>query len=600
MNYEIPRGKDLSLLLNGVEVEDTGVEIPGAQEVYTDKLHIRNYCELSEDKVCDHRAAIYVDKAGFIAEKSVSAAVQGGAWDGAGADGVSIAGSGPDFSAVIVDGGKYTLKNAKIELLSDSDGKKTCDFAGLGSAVCAFNGGQIRVENCEICTEGVAKCTIVADDGSDVVVKDCKLSALGGELYEGYENSADFNWMVAPPWVLGIKGNARGTNLMGQKSSTVVVNTDVTVRNWGALSTDTGAKNRLTVADTSLTLIGRPDETVNPYHKTWGSGYGTYILGCDEFFYGVKMNVGTYIGIAREGNAIYRSSKGVVRAESPTTGEVLYEAPGKDNVSELNSDGFGIMCHGHADLTFTEGTVMNTESAAFLLRCGGINIKIEDGAQIRPADGVLVQIIDDDDATVGVNWDSPIELHFNKEFNEKPGWPSENGQISSMMPPPPPREPRPDEEPDEEELRRKPDFYVNFSAEDTVLTGDLLNGSGYYGQKAKQLYVTLGAGASLTGRISATETRHINEKGEQNTHFTIDEYYYLGRVENRNHYNGDNDVEVTLEEGSAWTVTGESILSKLTVNEGAVLNGSVTVDGEAIVPAAGKTYAGRIVVSREA
>jgi len=401
--------------------------------------------------------------------------------------------------------------------------------------------------------------------------------------------------MVAPPWVLGIMGNARGTNLMGDKAATVLVNTDVQAANWGALSTDNGSDNRLTVIDSTLSVVGCEADKKDPYHKTWGSGYGTYILGCDEDFRGVKMNVGTYIGIAREGNAIYRSSKGSIRVVSPTSGKVLYEGEGKGAVCELNSDVFGIMAHDKAELTLTDGTVMNTRNAAFLMRAGGVVIRIEDGAKVNPADGVLLQIIDDDDMTVGVDWNAPKEIQFHTDFYEKEGWPSENGQITSKMPPPDPSD-MPPPPPGDEEMP-EPRFDVHFKASDTALTGDLYNGSGYYGQQAKQLYVTLGKGASLTGSISATETIHVDENGKQNTHFTIDEYYYLGHVANRVFFNEDNKVEVTLEAGSSWTVTKPGIITALTVMDGACLNGTVRVNGSDVRPEPGKTYTGIVEVS---
>lgn len=559
------------------------------------KLDVKFSCEMSPDKQIDFHSAMYVDANG-LSDLSETAVIQG-EYSAEGADGIVIESDDPGFNGIITEGVNFSLKNSKISLITKADGSEVCDFIGLGSAVAAYNDAHVEIENCEISTEGVAKCAIYADNGADVIVKDSKLSILGGKLYDGYVNTADFNFMVAPPWVLGITGNARGTNLMGRKASTVLVNTDVVARNWGVLSTDNGFENVLAVIDSDLTLVGDPEaEKVNPYYKKYGSGYGTYILGCDEEFHGVKMNVGTYIGIARTGNAIYKSSKGNLRVVS-AKGEVLYEGEGKGRISELNSDCFGIMAHDISNLTFTEGTVMNTEHAAFLMRCGGINIDINDGSQINVKDGVILQIIDDDDATVGVDWGSKYELHFYTEFNEKAGWPSENGQISSMMPPPemPPMPPMDDGEP--EPYMHEPMFFVNFKASDVTLNGSLYNGSGYYGQKAKQMYVTLGAGATLNGGISATETIHVNEKGEQNTHFTIDEYYYLGHVVNRVFFNGDNAAEVVLEAGSVWNVTEEGELTALTVNEGAVLNGKVTVDGEPIIPEAGKAYTGKIIVS---
>ena len=597
MSVNIPENKLLTVVADGAEITyDPGKAYAPESCVFTEKLPIRHSCEINEDKKTAYRTALFVTEDGVSRAHSVVAAISGGSFDDQGAEGVCVKAGSPDFSALIVQGGKYSLKNAKLFMLTNGDGMDSCDFVGYGSAVCAFDGAKIELENCEIETEGVAKCTVFVDDGSDAVIKNCRLSAMGGKLYEGYVNSADFNYMVAPPWVLGITGNARGTNLMGSKASTVLVNTDVKAANWGALSTDNGENNLLVVVDSSLTVVGSEADKKDPYFKKFGSGYGTYILGCDEDFRGVKMNVGTYIGIAREGNAVYRSSKGNIRVVSPTTGEVLYEGEGKGAISELNSDVFGIMAHDRAELTLTDGTVMNTGNAAFLMRAGGVKIRVEDGAKVSPADGIILQVIDDDDATVGVDWNAPKEIQFHTEFNEKEGWPSENGQISSMMPPPDPSD-MPPPPPDGEEMPApQPD--VRFFASDTVLNGDLYNGSGYYGQPAKQMYITLGKGAVLNGSISATETIHVDENGKQNTHFTIDEYYYLGHVANRVFFNGDNAVEVVLESGSEWNVTKEGILSSLTVCEGAKLSGKVTLDGSEIVPEAGKTYTGKLVVSR--
>ena len=591
-----PLDKLVTVVSGGREVPFVpGREYADDEIILTDRLPVAHSCELSEAKKTEYRTAIYVTKDGVVPNCSASRALSGGDIRDTAAEGLALESSSRDFSAVIADGGKYAIKNARILLLSDADGKDTCDFVGLGSAICAFSGAHVDIDDSEITTEGVARCTVFCDNGSDVVIRNSRLTVKGGRLYEGYVNSADFNYMVATPWVLGIMGNARGTNLMGDKASMVLVSTDVKASNWGVLSTDNGSGNVLVVIDSSLTTTGCDEDRKNPYFRSFGSGYGTYILGCDEDFRGVRMNVGTYIGIAREGNAVYRSSRGRIRVVSPSTGEVIFEGEGKGDVSRLRSDGFGIMAHDRAELTLTDGTVMETAAAAFLMRAGGVKIRVEDGASVKAEDGVILQILDDDDATVGVDWNGERELEFHTEFNEKPGWPSENGQISSMMPPPdlsamPPM-------PEGAEPPPEPQFDVRFFAADTTLNGALYNGSGYYGQRAKQLYVTLGGGAVLNGTISATETIHVDENGRQNTHFTSEEYYYLGRVANRRFFNGDNTVEVHLESGSVWNAEGVGEITSLTVDAGAVLNGSVSLDGETLIPEAGKTYTGRILVS---
>lgn len=556
---------------------------------------IKHSCKLAADKEVRFQTAVFVDDKGLNSRYGDASAVKGEI-------GVSqlknaeIRSSEPAFSAVIVDGGKYTVEDTSIELLSASDGREVCDFVGLGSAIDAFSGASVAVKNCDIRTEGVAKCAFFVDEGSDLVAENCKISVMGGKLYEGYVNSADFNYMVAPPWVLGIKGNARGTNLMGDKASTALIDCDIKAANWGVLSTDNGEDNLLTVADCTLTLTGTAEEQKkNPYFKKWGSGYGTYILGCHEAFYGVRMDVGTFIGIARDGSAEYRSSNGVIRHVSPTTGQVLYEKPGKGQKSVLNSDGFGIMAHGWARITVSDKTEMNTEEASFLMRSGGVRIRVEDGAVLQAASGVIVQVMDDDDMTVGVDWENKsVEMAFHTEFREKEGWPSENGQITSMMPPSPPPPPPPLEE--GEEPPPPPEFDVHFTASDVVLDGNLYNGSGYYGQKAKQLYVVLERGAVLNGAVSATETIHVDENGKQNTYFTAEEYYYLGHVKNRVFYNGDNEVEVVINDGAVWNVKDTGILTSLTVMPGGRFAGKLFADGQEVSIEYGRTYTGKLEV----
>lgn len=60
-------------------------------------------------------------------------------------------------------------------------------------------------------------------------------------------------------------------------------------------------------------------------------------------------------------------------------------------------------------------------------------------------------------------------------------------------------------------------------------------------------------------------------------------------------YETPHGLYIGLTEGSVWTVTGESRLSGLVIEEGAELIGTLTVNGEA-VPAAPGEYAGEIVI----
>jgi hypothetical protein len=55
-------------------------------------------------------------------------------------------------------------------------------------------------------------------------------------------------------------------------------------------------------------------------------------------------------------------------------------------------------------------------------------------------------------------------------------------------------------------------------------------------------------------------------------------------------------VKMTVKKGATWKVTGASLLSSLTVEQGGKIKGKIQVDGETVTPVAGKTYTGRITV----
>jgi hypothetical protein len=134
--------------------------------------------------------------------------------------------------------------------------------------------------------------------------------------------------------------------------------------------------------------------------------------------------------------------------------------------------------------------------------------------------------------------------------------------------------------------------------------GNVFNGTGYYTQLGDALEVNIGKHAALKGAISLTETRHVDENGDQNTHFTIDDYYYLGHVENRKHRNGNSSISVSLTDGAIWKVTGESYTSSLIVEDGAIVGTkgktvAMTVDGEPTPIQQGQRYEGAIVIQLE-
>jgi hypothetical protein len=56
-------------------------------------------------------------------------------------------------------------------------------------------------------------------------------------------------------------------------------------------------------------------------------------------------------------------------------------------------------------------------------------------------------------------------------------------------------------------------------------------------------------------------------------------------------------VKMTVKKGGIWEVSGPSLLSSLTIENGGAVKGKVQVDGKDVTPAAGKTYTGKITVT---
>jgi hypothetical protein len=557
----------------------------------------------------NYRTAIYIDKTGLVKSQSVLAAIKGKNVTSTSAENIKITSNSDNFTGIMVNGADYTIKNSTFNFKSNSDGSNVSDFNGYGAVVSAYNDAKVTLDDVVINSWGVARLSLFVDNYADALVTDSEINVWGGTLYDGYKNNADMATMVAPPWVLGITGNARGTNMIGSCPSTTVVRSDVTANQWGVLSTDSGSDMLLTVVDSTLTLAGKDEK--DPYSTNYGSGYGTYIIGgAQEYFYGVTFNVGTYASILTGGDAVYASSRfshplsiyplthvangttitdfmgntidgyDVVASKTP----VFTGITGFGKITTINSDAFGFMAHNSGSLTITDDTVVNTDNATFLIKSGDVDLNVSDGAKINTSDGVILQMIDNDDAIVGATMvgGGPV---FNTDFYEKAGYPGIDYSVN---------------------VTTAGRNTVNFNAEDVTLKGNLYNATGYFGgngttanQAADKLNVSLGKDSTLTGAISAASAIHVNEKGVQNEHFTIDEYYYLGHVANKNYYNGGNDISVTLKDNAVWKVTGSSIITGLTISEGSTLTAEagkalyMYVNG-AYTPIQTGTYSGEI------
>lgn len=582
-------GCRLTMTVNGVEMDIAPGEYKGRVVLEpTEAYHrIGAFLMAGEDDF-DYRAGLYVDENGINTARSAFSAITGGTYSATRAEGVEITSKSRDFNGIILSGPiKYHIKNCRFSFPSNNDGRVGCDFTGYGAVIYALCGAEVLIEDCEFYTEGVVRPCVYVDEHTNVIMKNCRYLVTGGTLFKEYKSNAETDKMVAAPWVLGVKGNCRGVNLMGFNSSLTIVDSHCAASGWGVVSTDIGTNQKLTIIDSVLEVPLDDKDRNNPFLRRYGPGYGTYSTGdyanCREYFYGVHFKVGTYGTIINQGDATYASSNGEIFVECPDEypGKELFRTKGRGQKTIIDSDGFGIMTHGCGSIHITDGTEVNSDRATFLVRSTDVNIRVDGKAKLYPANGIIIQMADNDDDLVGIaNPEEPFGCTFNTIYKEPKGWPSENGSVTGSS----------------------SGKGVTFFAKDVELVGDFLNGTGYFGKPSNFLRITLSEGASLVGNVAATETRHVDEEGKQKITFTSEEYYYIGSVENQLYTNGHNRVSVALTDNAQWTVREKSLLNELIVMDQALLCApegkklTVYVNGEPIQWERNKIYKGNIEI----
>lgn len=537
-------------------------------------------------------AALYVTADGINSGKSAAARISSGSYDADTAKNVVISDTASGHNGILVYNTDYEISSAKIDLLTDADGSDTCDFSGKGTAIAAFGSeANVTISDSEIHTSGVATMPVFADDGATVTIRSSVLQSDGGTLHSDYLNTPSQTLMVAPPWILGIMGTSRCSNMMGTGTTTNVIDSETSAGAWAVLSTDAGSNMYLNVYNTSLTLNnadeslyllqaagGQISETLdNPYTVNYGSGYGTYAIGnAVETFAGATINVGTYATIFTGGSATYTNlEKGKTYELKNSAGETTatYTAD-KDQVTEIHSDTFGFLAHQDSNsITVENGTVVGSAYATFLIKTGASNETLTasvDNAVISNG-GVLIQLMDNDDATNGGMMDADDPLNTNggnqnfkpyhteaEGFNTSPA--SSDGSVQA------------------------------FTFTNGTYSGNIYNASGSDGLNGSTLRVTFGKGVAYSGAIASTSAIHTTYDGSltvkqnggfafddsdaasafakkyQNTYFTINEYWNLGQVANLVNDNKANEIEITLTDDAVWNVTGTSLISSLTVS----------------------------------
>ena len=610
-----------------LSLADAKTAVKDGQEVkvYT-KAHAEGYGSVWSESYdyTNYRTGVQI---GEDSDVAIGTEGVGGKLTGTLLEDFNLVSTSKNFNPIVVNKSDATIKGATI-VAGNADGKDNSegrndinDFVGYGTAVNIYgdsvttgggadaNGQMGGTTNTNatyktdidlsnggsITTYGVARPAVAVDNGGDVLIKGDgnsktqEISVNGGTLYDGFKNTADTVKMVSPPWVLGVVGNSRATNMLGKGSTMIVQDSDVYAKSWGALSTDSGSNPYLYAINSNITM----DTTSKD-----ASGYGTYAIGnAQEYFLGSTFDVPTYLTIAANGDNNTITMGATTKGQEITTQKAVW----KDNTQSIidynkvtasetretviNSENFGVDIWGQATVNVNDATTMNTKSAAFLIKSADSTVNLGADVTVNAAtdvnaqaekelngteNGVVYQIIDNEDAAAkGISFPEGYAgpVFSDAEYSEAEGWMSEANKSE-----------------------RTNTSVLNIADKD--LQGNIYNGSGYYGA-ANKLTVNIEDGASVTGAISATTIKHTTDGGKtQNTSIKEADYNQIGHVMNTPYYNGGNDVVVNVEKGGTWVADGTSIITKLTIADGASVayGTAVDADGQAIQLKAGNTY----------
>jgi hypothetical protein len=581
-----PEGYSVTLTVDGVE---TGM-LPGD---YTGNV-VLTVTEATPfvfqgNTVHPFRQAIYLDENGIAESKSVLAAAGNYSVNGETLTGATIVSKGENFNGIYAKGGSHVIEGATI----DFTGNGGNDFAGYGAAVMSDGEGTtLVVDNATINTRGAIRTAFVAHNTSNLIVKNSVIATKDGVLPDTYVSNVSPGQMKDVPWMLGITGNCRATNLLGDNTTATYINSDMSAEGWGVLSVDDSQNTYLTAINTKITVTGV-------------SGYATYAIGnSTNGFYGCDITVPDYAAINRGGLVIFgASTPETVSALNTdlklglTADELAAITPTK---TVINSDRFGMMWHGQGNVLVQDDTVINTKEAIFLDKGQTADIKVDGskGAQLNSANGIILQIIEDDDPGPVMENGTMVNKGVYTESSEMPvkadDWDVTVGHDSDVTA-------------TFANIALKGDFYnaikgsSKAGADSGVQAGGMDGGMmgegeaggpggdtgegggggmpGAVAASGKNMVLAFNS-TDLTGVITASLSKHAKSS------IGAEDYKLLGVVTNTPCAVVNNGVIVSLDADSTWTVTGDSYITSLTIADGATIAApagkkvTMTVDGK--------------------
>ncbi len=400
---------------------------------------------------------------------------------------------------------------------------------------------------------------------------------------ENYTSNYSAPMLQCVPLALGLYGSMRASCCFG--SATLSFTDSLVVSDiWAVLSTDSGS-GTLNATDTVAVIGVETDKAnaevtatvdgveyyIDAYDTTQGTGYVTYCDGFDDNFYGCQFYAPDYLAILTGGTFDFTESE-------------TQRGYGR-------SDRIGFMSHGRAYTALISHSDFEISDALYsVMSTGAVDITLDDVTVDlygdNPWGGVLFQFMDTDDTGTDANdmemdvIDLTYEEYMSIEATNASGEPTPK----------------------------------TVTIKNSTLTGDIWNSTGSSNNASTLakydgttnvlstwdnsiVNITLD-NSTLEGMISTSYAQHCDENGEpivgqfffnktgepmdgtaENTY----NYKAARRVINTPAYNGIGQINLTLENGAVWNVTGQCILNSLTVGEGCTVNGIVTENADGTI-----------------
>jgi len=351
-----PDGKSLTLTVNGVDTTIAPGTYTGQVVLTVTDPIIVQYKKLEPHH---YRTAVYINDGKYVPTQSVAAAVSHGQVDDQAASHIAVTSREESFNGIVVTGdSKYTIESPVIDMVGNGGN----DFAGFGAAIMSSGNADVTVNNAKIHTKGSVRTAIFVGGHSVMHVNNADIYTENGQLPADYKFTLEVGKMMEVPWMLGLSGNVRATNLVDH-GTVYYTNSHIRSQGCGAMSTDDAAVVRMYVKDSLI-------ETID-------SGYGAYSIGdsVDTFDHSTLNVADVALIMAAQGNGVF------------TNGTVV------------NSRRYGVLMHsgmGGGNLTIEKGSVFNTRSTAIEAKGRGTNVLI-DNAQIYAGNGILLQAMINDD-----------------------------------------------------------------------------------------------------------------------------------------------------------------------------------------------------------